>query len=321
MTDILDPKINFSVGDFVELCSEKIEEILSRNKVPILVGGTGLYFDWIINGRWAAPKVSEIFMEQATDFVNDQNGWVNAYSFLHSVDPEYAQSLKKNDFFRLTKAIGFFMEYKKKLSSFNRKLSIIADVRWKCIYMTCDRELLYRNIDRRCIEMIDRGLLEEVYGLIETGKIVVDSTVGRSIGYKEALEFFQALRDSSKDPDTLFHKFINDFMTSTRQYARKQETWFANQLGNKFVWFDRGSPQSSFSEAFIHEIEDFVSSENEEVWFERGNNVLRHFRGEEAMEARRKLMYRYRSNLGPFSEYSVRYRFWNERIKKFIHPM
>lgn len=228
-----DRKINFTVGDFIRSCHRCIDEVRERGNVPILVGGTGLYMDWLLHGKPGAPSTDDRSMSLVDSSLEGKN-WDEAFKLLEVVDPIYSKTLSSNDWYRLRRALCVHRQSGGiALSYFTRRegpsLLKNGDDDWRCIYLGWkgDREHQLRALDLRCEEMILKGLLNEVKDLRKNG-FNSSWQAGRAIGYKEALDFFDRC-DDGMDRMNALKLFIADFQAQTRQYTRKQEKWFISQ--------------------------------------------------------------------------------------------
>lgn len=207
-----------------------------RGKVAILVGGTGFYMDWLVKGRPSAPQTDPAVMSKVEEELAGLDSWTAKLERLKEVDPEYASSLCGNDEYRLKRALCVYRQTGNPLSSFKRGNAETFD--WRCFYLTADREVLGRRIDLRCEMMIERGLIQETRDLIDSGRLLKDSSPGRSIGYQETIKFLETTKDL--DPPkaiTAFEDYLEAFQAVTRQYSRRQEHWFRRMP--EFKWIKR----------------------------------------------------------------------------------
>lgn len=253
LLDLVDWNEEFTAADFHDHCTTKIEEIIARDKVPILVGGTGFYLDWILRGRPSAPPTDPEALK-AVEKDLDESNWSLCFKKLQEVDPEYSKVILPNDFYRLKRALAVYQATGLPLSHYKRTTSkLFESYDFRCFFITADREYVCRNIDWRCEEMLVKGLLEEVDTLNKKG-LTKDCKAGRSIGYSESfslLESFKKLENEeneniftsdelNKKRKEVFIAFLDQFKSATRQYSRKQENWFASK--QEFKWIRRPNP-------------------------------------------------------------------------------
>lgn len=245
LLDLVHWSESFTVANFYVECIKKIEEILLRNRTPIIVGGTGFYLDWILRGRPRAPPTDPEILKAVEDEIEaeDGNDWDKSFLRLKAVDPDYAKVILPNDYYRLKRALAVHKSTNFPLSHFKRisPLSIGESYDFRCFFITADREVVCRNIDRRCEEMIFKGLLEEVNELRLCG-LTTECQAGRSIGYFQSLNLLNSSIKFCKEKDQakMFMDFLEEFKSVTRQYSRKQENWFASK--SEFKWIRRPTP-------------------------------------------------------------------------------
>lgn len=243
LLDLVEWTEEFTAADFYDHCTGKIEEIMKRDKVPILVGGTGFYLDWILRGRPSAPPTDPEALKLVEEELEGEGpeNWDKAFKLLQEVDSEYSKIILKNDYYRLKRALAVHRATGKPLSHYKRKPSpLLESYDFRCFFITADREYVCRNIDWRCEEMLVKGLLEEV-AEFETRGLSVDCKAGRSIGYFESLNLLKNLREiPDKEHISAVNTFLYEFKSATRQYSRKQENWFASK--SEFRWIRRPTP-------------------------------------------------------------------------------
>lgn len=248
MLDLVEPSstVPFTAADWLEGCSKVLGEIVSeRHKVPILVGGTGFYLEWILRGRPSAPQTDPTVMRRVEEeILAGLHSCQEQLEVLRTVDPISAARLGTNDLYRLKRALTVFYQTGQPLSSFSRYSGRPANetIQWHCFYLTCPREVVSRRIDARCEVMVQAGLVEEVVKLVREGQLVPGTPAARSIGYQETLDFLDQLKQlgnpvEEEAADRLFLSYLDTFMGTTRGYARRQESWF--RKAPEFHWIDR----------------------------------------------------------------------------------
>jgi len=202
---------DYTVFDFQKDARRKIEEIIKKGKIPILVGGTGLYVK--------ATLYDYNFTESSTN--NDYSQYSNEelYNRLIKIDPQ--TDIHPNNRQRIERALDYYEENEELLST--KKSDILYES--LVIGLTADREILYKKINNRVLKMIEDGLLEEakkIYNLKIRTKAIMTP-----IGYKELFPFFEGKEESPN---------IELIKQKSRNYAKRQYTWFKNQMDVK--WFD-----------------------------------------------------------------------------------
>lgn len=229
MIDFLDPAKDFDAGRFVTMADAAIADIISRHKLPIIAGGTGLYIRALLHGLFRSRPVCEKTMEQLTREL-EEKGVKHLHERLQNCDPNAARKIHKNDTFRVLRALEVFMTTGQKISEYQSDHRFKQN-RYTCLKLglTMDRAQLYDRINRRVDIMIDSGLLNEVKDLIKKG-YSLDSKAMQSIGYKQMGLFIKGEVD--------FKEAVRLLKRDTRRYAKRQFTWF-NQ-DSEIHWLEPG---------------------------------------------------------------------------------
>lgn len=290
LLDLVDWTEEFSVADFYSHCTQKIDEVLERRKIPILVGGTGFYLDWILKGRPGAPPTDPQILKQVEreieteDSSSNTQKWNMWWERLRSVDPEYAQVILPNDFYRLKRALAVHRSTGLPLSHFKRtaeSVSLSKSYDFRCFFITADREYICRNIDSRCEEMLSRGLLEEVYNLKLAG-FHANCQAGRSIGYFESLKFLSKL-ELEQNLKTLLNEGSSITEPNTTNTMEDTKGHIVQTATNTSL------PSKAIVKLFIEFLDEFKSatrqySRKQENWF-ASKSEFKWIRREEPFEA------------------------------------
>ena len=224
--DILEPDEPFSVADFVALTGTLEADISARGRLPILVGGTGLYVQSFLYGvRFAAEKTPDGLREQLAAEMAEK-GPEAMYKELQAADPEAANQV------RVLRALEHFRATGKRLSE-QKAQSLPLERPYRSLVLGLDfpdRAQLYRRIDLRVDRMLDAGLLDEA-------KLVYDHrqtyrTAAQAIGYKEFFPYFEGTAPLDACTEKL--------KQASRNYAKRQLTWFRHMDG--VVWLDASAP-------------------------------------------------------------------------------
>lgn len=225
MIDIIDPLESFSVTQYQREARTIITEINERGKLPILVGGTGLYVHAITHDyQFTNIESDEAFREEMETFA-EQYGNDALHKKLQYIDPKSYKSIHPNNRRRVIRALEVIKRTGKPFSNFQTK-------REKSIYdavfigLTMDREVLYDRINTRIDKMIAKGLFNEARHLYDNN--LKDSQAAQAIGYKELFLYFDG--ELSKEEAILLLK------RNSRRYAKRQYTWFKNKMD--ITWFD-----------------------------------------------------------------------------------
>jgi tRNA dimethylallyltransferase len=230
MLDFLEVGEKFSVAQYKEMAMKYIEDILSRGKTPIIVGGTGLYINSIveeINYEKQIEENKEIrkeLEEEAREHGNER-----LYEELKKVDPEAATRIHLNDTKRIVRALEVFRLTGTNITEY-QKLSKQNDKKYdyKIVGLYIDREKLYSRINERVELMIKLGLEDEAKKVIELVKDKGRLTSFQAIGYKEFLPYFEG--------KTSLQETIDNIKQESRRYAKRQITWFKRTEG--LTWID-----------------------------------------------------------------------------------
>lgn len=214
MLDIIDPTATYSVGDYAKQAREKIEEIASRNKTPIIVGGTGLYVNGILFDLGSTCGRSEEYRAELENIANKE-GKDKLYQMLQEIDPESAAALHPNQKDRIIRALEIYHLTGKKKSE--NKNSTESRYDYILIGLTDDRDVLYERINNRVDKMMAAGLLEEVQKLIDQGLNLSHQSM-QGIGYKETYSYLTG--SCSKE------EFLDKLKQNSKNYAKRQFTFF-----------------------------------------------------------------------------------------------
>ena len=214
LLDIKDITDDYSVCDFQKDARECIDNILSKNKVPIIVGGTGLY-------------IKALLYDYTFEKNNDKHDYSNLsneeiYNKLITINPN--SKIHKNNRKRIERALDVFENTGKLIEKEDKTDKLLYDA--YIIGLTTDRENLYKRINKRVDEMINNGLLEEAKNIYDTN--IRTKAVLTPIGYKELFDYF--------DGNKSLEECIELIKLRSRRYAKRQYTWFNNQMNVK--WFD-----------------------------------------------------------------------------------
>lgn len=215
MIDVADPREKFSVSDFERLALPILEDILARNKTPVLCGGTGFYMNALLYAQsfGNAPASEEV--RKKYEVISNEKGKEYLHDLLKEVDPESAEVLHKNDTVRVTRALEIFeLTGRKKSAQHDPKIPRYPFVSFAFDY---PREELYARIERRVDRMIEAGLVDEVKGLLKSG-VPENAQCMQGIGYKEVIEFLKNGELQSTLSDII--------KKNTRNYAKRQLTFF-----------------------------------------------------------------------------------------------
>ena len=225
LVDFVEPNKRYSVADFKKDAEKAIEEILKNGKVPIIVGGTGLYVDSLIYGiEYQDIKFDEQYRKELENRV-EQEGLESLYNEAQKIDPQAMEKISLNDQKRILRVLEIYKatgKNKTEQEAESRKNGVKYD--YKVFAINMDREKLYERINKRVDIMIEQGLIQEVQDLLK--KYDEFPTAMQGLGYKEVVEYLQG--NISKE------EMIEKIKMETRRYAKRQITWF--KKNKQTIW-------------------------------------------------------------------------------------
>jgi len=225
LIDTYKPDHYFSAAEFQEVASKMIVDIESRGKLPIIVGGTGLYIKSVThNYKFPTVTVNKEYRDSLQEIAEKYN---NEYLHmkLRSVDPEAADKLHPNDQKRIIRALEIYHSTGKTSSQLIQKDE--SSYNLLMIGLTMDRQKLYSRINRRVDKMIEEGLVNEVKNLLKQGYNLSNISM-QGIGYKEIILYLQE--------EISFIEAVDKIKQGSRRYAKRQLSWF--RAMDEIEWFD-----------------------------------------------------------------------------------
>ena len=232
LIDVASPAEDWSVARWVDAAAACAEDIFSRGRVPILVGGTNLYIDSLLSGRDFSARGDGGELRASLNAEYDRIGGEAFREQLRLVDPLRAEKLHPSDKKRLVRALEVWKLTGETISAHDARTRSLPP-RWASLRVAltyADRAALYARIDRRVDEMVAAGLFDETARLLASG-IPPDSTAMQAIGYKETVAFLQGR--CGKDEAVAAVKM------ASRRYAKRQLTWLRRDAGLHWIaWAD-----------------------------------------------------------------------------------
>lgn len=217
LMNFLPPSESFSVADYVKLCGEKADDILRRGKVPIICGGTGLYISSFVDNLTFDDSEQDFkFREEMREFA-EKNGAAALLEKLHEVDPEAADALHENNVGRIIRALEVYKTTGHTITE-AKKNSRNNPSPYEFIMITldfADRELLKNRINKRVDEMVKNGIIDEARACFAQQN---RPTAAQAIGIKELYPFIRG--------EKTLEECVEELKLRTRQYAKRQLTWF-----------------------------------------------------------------------------------------------
>ena len=230
LVDIVEPTEGFSVARFREEAIGAMEKVLRKEKLPLFVGGTGLYVRSLLDGLCDAPDGDRALRTRLKEEA-ERNGRESLFERLQEVDPAAASRIHPNDLRKIIRALEVFTLTNTPISEFQKRTEPI-DARYKAelFGLTMARSSLYSKIERRVDEMFAEGFTEEVKKLLAGG---MGRTARQALGYKEIIGFLEGLY-SIEEVRLLIKK-------NTKRYAKRQFTWFKRD--DRIRWFEVGEDE------------------------------------------------------------------------------
>ena len=217
LVNFVDPKEDFDAGQYVKAADKAIEDIIIREKTPIIAGGTGLYIRALLHGLFRSEPICLQTLSQLTKEL-EEKGNTSLYQKLVTCDPKAAKKIHPNDSFRVIRALEVCQTTGQKISD-RQKNHNFEDQRYNYlkIGLYLDRKVLYDRINKRVDVMLAQGLLNEVTKLVQKG-YSFNLKPMQSIGYKHMAMFINNEVD--------WQEAVRLFKRDTRRYAKRQFTWF-----------------------------------------------------------------------------------------------
>ena len=233
LINVADPHTPFSAGEYVALATKAAEDILSRGKVPVFCGGTGLYLDSLLRGGFEETRGDPCVRERWEAFLKE-NGAHALHECLQKIDPESAEAIHENNVKRVIRALEIYESTGMTKTEADRRTKAFQSPFEATVvglfYPT--RELLYARIEARVDAMLAGGLVEETRRLEAMGVFRSNGTAAQAIGYKEILPYLHGEESLECSRERL--------ILATRHYAKRQLTWFGAKDYVKRIEMEQG---------------------------------------------------------------------------------
>ena len=235
LIDIIDPSESFSAGQFREQTLTLINEVSSRGKTPVLVGGTMLYFHVLLNGIAQVPEADNSIRRQI-DQQAKSSGWKALHEQLRKIDPKAANRIHQNDTQRIQRALEVYRASGKTQSAWleEQAKQPLPFNAVKFAIVPGNRVELHHKISLRMDLMLNNGFLDEVRLLFERGDLAANMPAIRSVGYRQAWSYLEGKYDETT--------FREKAIIATRQLAKRQFTWLRQQSDT--MRFEMGENQA-----------------------------------------------------------------------------
>ncbi len=223
--DVIDPWEEFSVAEYLKSARQVAEEIVQRHKTPLFVGGAGLYLRSLLRGVFNGPA-ADWELRKKWETLASSAGNQAVHDLLAQCDPPAAARLHVNDLRRVIRALEVFELTGIPLSAQQNQLPV-AGIH-KVFALMSPRDWLAERIERRLMQMVQQGLVAENLRLMDLERSL-SHTARQALGYKEILDWLETLRPEARHPELSLPEAVFITMRDrTRQFAKRQETWFRN---------------------------------------------------------------------------------------------
>ena len=245
MIDIVSPMENYNVSRYVNDAAECIDRIFQKGKIPVIVGGTGLYINSLVYGYDLAPIPSDETIRAELTALYREKGGEYLLEELKKIDPKTAQRLHPNNARRLIRALEVYRisgttitDQEMRTKSAHKPYNVDFFV------LDTDRAILYERINRRVDIMLENGLIDEVKMLLSMG-VFRTNTAMQAIGYKEIVAYLDGYMSLEEATNTI--------KMESRRYAKRQLTWFRRNEGA--VWLDAMASREELVQRILNQIE------------------------------------------------------------------
>ncbi len=230
LMECVDPKDSFAVADYVNEAHKAVSNVFYREKLPILVGGTGLYVDSLVNNIQFSQESDDPLLREKLYTEADAVGIIEMHKRLAEIDPAAAEQIHFNDKKRILRALEIYYTTGQ-TKSVNDALAKEVDSPYNPLYIGLgykNRDVLYDRINRRVDIMLQDGLLQEA----QNAFLMVNShsTAAQAIGHKELFRYFSG--------ESTLEQAVELLKQKTRQYAKRQMTWFSKNKSIRWIYMD-----------------------------------------------------------------------------------
>jgi tRNA dimethylallyltransferase len=245
LIDVVDPDALFTAGEYARAARQAIGEITARGRLPVIAGGTGFYLRALLDGLFEGPARDQALRDRLAERESRRPG--SLHRLLRRFDGAAAAKIHPNDVPKVTRALEVCLLTRRPLSElFEEGRDALRGYGTLKLGLLPDREALYDRVNLRCERMFDEGLVEEVRGILEKGYGAAKPF--ESVGYRQAL---QLVRGELSPRDAIFHA-----QRETRNYAKRQITWFRREAG--LVWLRGFGGDAAIRGEALARVEDFL---------------------------------------------------------------
>ncbi|MAZ87792.1 MAG: tRNA (adenosine(37)-N6)-dimethylallyltransferase MiaA [Cellvibrionaceae bacterium] len=255
LLDLRDPAEPYSAADFRVDALAEIEAIVAEGKIPLLVGGTMMYFKALLEG-FAEMPAADADIRARIEADAQQHGWPYVHEQLRQVDPDCAESIHPNHSQRISRALEVYRASGQTMTQLRAAQNRQADdlmSRYEVVQIAIaprDRAVLHERIERRFRLMLEQGFLQEVEGLYQRGDLHADLPAIRAVGYRQVWEYL--------DQQCSYDEMVERGIVATRQLGKRQLTWLRGWNQLNWVYTDTESGQIRKKTTLINEILNFL---------------------------------------------------------------
>lgn len=216
MIDFISPEERYSVADYKTQVKKKIKEILEKGKIPIVVGGTGLYIETLIYEIEFFSIETDLEYRKELEKISEEKGLEYLYNKAQEIDKTAMEKISANDKKRILRVLELYHETGKTKTQLDKESRKEPEYDYKLFALDMDRSILYDRINKRVDIMLEKGLVQEVKNICE--KYNKFPTAMQGLGYKEVVEYLEG--------QVTYEEMIEKIKTESRRYAKRQLTWF-----------------------------------------------------------------------------------------------
>ena len=248
LIDIREPWQPYSASDFQDDAKALMQQSWQNNRIPLLAGGTMLYYKALQQGLSSMPSADESIRADIARQAAEK-GWPTLHQRLQQIDPDSAERIHANDSQRLSRALEVYEITGQTLTELYAQDSeqSLAAKPLKIIIAPKDRAVLHQRIEQRFKQMLNQGFLDEVKALLADERNHADLPAMRSVGYRQAIEYLNG--------ETDYDAFVFKGIVATRQLAKRQITWLRKELDA--IWLD--PTESCYLQSMDEIVEDYLS--------------------------------------------------------------
>ncbi len=243
LIDVVEPDEDYSVARFQEQAKNIIQELNQKKRLPLLVGGTGLYYQALVDDYTFYPLESHQKIRRQWNNLIKEKGLDYAYNYLQSIDPGYAATISPNDQKRIVRAIEVYQLTGQPFSALQTKSQ--HTYRLAVVGLYLEREQLYQRINLRVEQMLDSGLIKEVTLLRDKGYNLNHNSM-QALGYKQVFSYLEGFLSEEE--------MIDEIKRETRRYAKRQLTWFRKD--RRIHWINPG--EYSNDDLLVENISSYI---------------------------------------------------------------